>query len=430
VTVALFYLALGGLTATCFAALGAMSLHEFSRHDLEEICRRKKQFHRFGEILRHYERVGLSVESLQALTTTIFLASGALWAWLAREQSGLPEWTTLLGGILVGGLLLAVATVWVPWVFVHLWAEPFLFHTWRIWQAIALVMAPLVLAARGVDVVLHRLAGRNADEEDDEESIDEEIRSIVGEGHREGLLEEEEVDMIEAVIELDDADVADIMTPRSRMKMIDVETPWQDVVAQAIDIGSTRIPVFAENPDHVIGVLHVKDLLPVLARSPSDGKRPSLRALLRKPIFTTETKRVDDLLEEFQQTRTHIAIVMDEYHRVSGLATIEDVLEEIVGEIVDEHDDDEPPEIQRIDETTCEALGHVHLADVNEELGLELPEDAEYDSIGGLVMNRLGRIPQIGESVVWDDARITVLEVSRRHVERVRIELLDRAERV
>jgi putative hemolysin len=151
---------------------------------------------------------------------------------------------------------------------------------------------------------------------------------------------------------------------------------------------------------------------------------------VRKPLFVPETKAVNDLLQMFQQLRTHIAIVLDEYGGVSGLVTIEDVLEEIVGEIDDEYDPESVEEIRRIDQDTVEALGRTHIDEINEEMNLELPEDGDFDTIGGLVFSELGRIPQAGEELVWQDkVRIVVLEVTRRRIDRVRVERLATGQR-
>jgi CBS domain containing-hemolysin-like protein len=424
----LFWIATGGLLLTALAAIGAESLREFSRHELGEICRRRNARRRLSEILRNYEQVALNVEGQQAVATVVYVVAAAFWthgAYIAGPSA--IQWIPLVLTATTGVLLLLAATVWIPHVVARLWAEVFLFHTWRTWRTVSAMSVPLALCARVVGMLLHRLAGRKP-VEPTEESFDEEIRAIVSEGHREGLLETDEREMIEGVIELDDADVAEIMTPRSRMKSIHVDVPWGEMIDFVMSVPHTRIPVYDKNQDDVIGVLHTKDLLPILAKGDNQAQ-PSLRALLRKPIVVPETNRIDDLLEEFQQTRVHLAIVVDEYQRVSGLVTIEDILEEIVGEIVDEHDFDEDIEIKKLSETTCEALGRAHLDEINDAVGTEFPEDAEFDSIAGLIVDRLGRIPRVGETVSYDDLEITVLEATRRRVERVKIERQPSAQR-
>lgn len=182
--------------------------------------------------------------------------------------------------------------------------------------------------------------------------------------------------------------------------------------------------MYEESIDKVIGVLYVKDLLQELAK---DGSQcDSVRQLLRKPWSVPKTMPLDDLLNEFLQTRNHMALVRDEYMSIAGLVTIEDVLEQIVGEIVDESDKEHVGEINRIDDRTVVIHGRAHLAEINEELGLNLPEPQEFDTIAGFVIHQMGRIPKVGESLSWQTLRITVLEATKRKVDRVRVESLDR----
>jgi CBS domain containing-hemolysin-like protein len=272
-------------------------------------------------------------------------------------------------------------------------------------------------------MLLHRLAGR-VPEEPSEEFYEEEIRTVVTEGHREGMLEEDAREMIESVIELRDVDVSEIMTPRTDMMSIRVGATLDDAAAFVAAAGHSRIPVFEKTRDDIIGILYVKDLLSEILKQPSQ-RAENVADLVRPPYFVPETKPINSLLQEFQKNRNHIAIVLDEYGGVSGLVTIEDVLEEIVGEIADEHDDDLVEGIRTIDERSAEALAMVHVDEVNDRLGISLPDEGEFDTIGGLVFSRLGHVPKPGEEVVIDDVRITVVDVTRRRIERVKIEVLD-----
>jgi CBS domain containing-hemolysin-like protein len=204
--------------------------------------------------------------------------------------------------------------------------------------------------------------------------------------------------------------------------MIQLATPWDEAVEMIIDSGHTRVPVYDKTRDDIVGLLYSKDLLPELAKSPDEARQP-LQDLLRKPLFVPETKPVDDLLQLFQKSRTHIAVVLDEYGGVSGLVTIEDVLEEIVGEIDDEYDQKSEAEIRKIDDDTCEALGRAHVDQINALMDFDLPEEEEFDTIGGFVFAEFGRVPAAGESITWrDSVRVIVLEASRRRVNRVRLE--------
>lgn len=420
---ALLWLALLSLFLCCLAAIGARTLRDFSRRDLQEICEAHDDSTTFGEILRGHERTALGLEILVVIGTAIAVATSVFWIYDRWHGDLALRWQTILLYSLGAGILIAVTKVWIPWTISRLFAAPFLYRTWPIWRVISWLAAPLIWGANLVDLSAHRLVGRTR-LESTEESLEEEIRTIVTEGHREGLLEEDAREMIEGVIDLGDADVVQIMTPRTDMNMIRVDLEWDDIVAEVIKTGHTRIPVYAKTRDDIVGILYVKDILPELMKAPGQPRRP-LGEILRKPLFVPESKAVDALLEMFQQMRTHIAIVLDEYGGVSGLVTIEDVLEEIVGEIVDEYDQVEEQDIRVVDENTVEALGRTHVDEINSAMDLELPEVADYDTIAGFVFSELGRVPMVGESVIWNDAvKVTVLEATRRRIDRVRIERL------
>src|SRR3954454_5171543 len=418
---ALAWIAVISLLTTCFAAIAARSLHSFSRHELEQICQLREAPEKFAEILKSHETIALGVEIVVMFLAALAIGSGSLWAWQTFAAEHSQPWTVFLMAIAVLGFLLGIATVWMPWSIARIGAAQFLYSTWPLLRLMGDIARPLVWCAHVLDAMLFRVLGRG-EQRADEESIEEEIRTIVSEGHREGLLEEEAREMIEGVIELGDANVSHIMTPRTDIHMVPINTPWEEVVESVIESGHTRVPVYDKSRDDIIGILYSKDLLPELAKSTDEPRRP-LSELLRKPLFVPETKPVDDLLKLFQKSRTHIAVVLDEYAGVSGLVTIEDVLEEIVGEIDDEYDQQAEAAIRKIDEDTCEALGRMLIHEINELMVFDLPENADFDTIGGFVFAEFGRVPSPGETITWHDTvRVTVLEASRRRVNRVRLE--------
>jgi CBS domain containing-hemolysin-like protein len=424
----LFWISLLSLLATALLNLGYRALRQFSRHELAEACTRRNLPERFGEILRRHEEVALGVEILGGFTASLGIIAGAAWAGARWNAWAGQSLAALLGIAAAVGLVLVVIRTWLPWAGARVFAEGFLCRTWPLWRAVALLTLPLAWGAKVLDTILHRALGRTP-ETIDEQAIEEEIRTIVSEGHRGGLLEDEAREMIEGVIDLGDAYVSQIMTPRTDMHMVQVDVPWDQLLSDVIESGHTRIPVYDKTRDDIIGILYSKDLLPELATGDHESRTP-VRELVRKPLFVPETKPVDDLLQMFQQLRTHIAVVLDEYGGVSGLVTIEDVLEEIVGEIDDEYDPESVAEIERIDQDTVEALGRTHIDEINAVMNLELPEDGDYDTIGGLVFSELGRIPQPGEALVWQEkVRISVLEATRRRIDRVRIERLSGGQR-
>ncbi len=420
---ALFWLAVLGYAVTCLAAMGSRSLSEFSPHELKELCRRGRAPNRLGEILRLRDQVALAITALRVLATAVAIGASAFWAWLGWP-AGAFDWGLFALTIAGAAAALLAAEVWIPWGAARVWASPLLYHTWPLWKAAWIALAPLVWIARLADVASQRLAGRPP-QLPSEESFEEEIRTIVTEGHREGLLEEDAREMIEGVIELGDVDVARIMTPRTDMVSMSKSLSWQEAVELVVKTGHSRIPVYGKNRDDIVGILHIKDLLPLLAKCGAQPEQ-SWTSLLREPYVVPETKPVDVLLEEFQRTRNHMAVVLDEYGGVSGLVTLEDVLEEIVGEIDDEYDEGMAEGIRDLGNGVYEALGRVHIDELNERLEMTLPEDAEFDTVGGFVFHELGRIPNVGEQLVWNNVRITVLEATRRRIERVRVEALDR----
>ena len=415
------WLAIAGLSlaVASLASAGARSLRRFSRSKMEELGRQEQTRPLYSQIVALRDRTVLGADSLQVLLLLVAVASAATW-W----QSAAGELAAIATvGVWLAGLLLTwFAIVWLPATVSSVWADPFVLGTWGLWKWVARLLAPSIWAAEGLGRLVRRLSGRHV-QKPTEESLEEEILTIVNEGQREGLFEDDAREMIEGVIELGDATVAQIMTPRTDIASIHVGLAWDEVVQIASQAGHTRIPVYNKSPDDIVGILHTKDLLAEMAR-PDAGERRPWRDILRKPFFVPETKPVDDLLQEFQRSRNHLAVVLDEFGGVSGLVTIEDALEEIVGEIADEHDEAHTEGIRQLGEHSAEALARVRIAELNERLGLSLPEDEDYDTIGGFVFHELGRIPNVGEELVWQDVRIKVLEATRRRIDRVAIQFV------
>ena len=407
-----------GLLITGFAATASKALQEFSRRELEVYSRRRQNTERFRAVLEDHEQAALGLESLQIVGTVVLVLSIASEA-VGSEGAALGVWQYLVTAA-IGTLLLLAVMTWIPEAILRLWSTPFIYHSWPLLKAITRMMWPLTLGVQIMGALLGRLANRPV-KQDDEDAFEDEIRSIVTEGLYDGVLEEEEREMIEGVIELGDTDVSDIMTPRSNVDAVAADLGWHELMSFVIQAGRTRLPVFKATLDSVVGVLYVKDLLKELSR-PADQRKP-LAELLREPCFVPATKPLDEMLQEFLATRNHLAIVVDEYRSVAGVVTIEDVLEEIVGEIVDESDKELEEDFRQIDEQTADVLGTIHVGVVNERLGLELPDPDEYDTVAGLVIAHFGRIPRAGEAALIDGARFTVLEGSRRRVERLRIQL-------
>ena len=405
------------------AAIVSRSLRHASRAELEEACRRRKSEHLAREVPPAQQSVALGAECLHAIASALFLTALAtlIASWPAADAwSG---WARFTLAATLGGLALVAVGVWIPAAIVRVWGVTFVLATWPVWRAVTRMLTPLVSAGQQVEFAVQRAAG-NGHASAGEQANDPDARAFLADGHRDGVLEDDAREMIEGVIQLGDAEVSQVMTPRTYMLSMRVSLSFAEAVKFVISSGHSRIPVYDKNRDDVKGILHMKDLLPELMK-PGEQRPANVAGLLRPAQFVPETKRLDELLQEFQQTRNHMAMVLDEFGGVSGLVTLEDVLEEIVGEIVDEYDDALVEEIKSIDDRTAEALARVRIDEVNERLGTHLAEDGDFDTIGGFLFSHLGHIPAVGESVTVDDARLTVIDVTRRRIERVRIEVLD-----
>ncbi len=243
-----------------------------------------------------------------------------------------------------------------------------------------------------------------------------ELISLVEAGQEEGLLEQEEQKMIVSIFRLGDTLVREIMVPRIDILALDVNTPIDQTMEVLKISGHSRVPVFQDSVDNILGLLYAKDLLGIW----KEGRREvSLEDFLRPAYFIPEAKKIDDLLAELQAKRIHMAIVVDEYGGVAGLVTLEDIVEEIVGEIRDEYDHAEEVVYQAITEDEYLFQGKIDLDDFNDIMGTELP-NSEADTLGGLIYSRIGRVPTAGDHVEIDGLQLTVEQVSGQRIRKVR----------
>ena len=278
------------------------------------------------------------------------------------------------------------------------------------------LLGPLVAALTAITRWVTRLFGAEVTSE--AQITAEELRLIVERGGEQGILEAEEEQMINAVIELGDRRLHEVMVPRIAIVALPASSTFDDAIDTVIDEGHSRVPVYDNSMDEVIGILYAKDLLPFLKSDVAN--RPDLRTLLRTPVFVPESMSIDDLLHEFQRRKVHLAIVLDEYGGTAGLVTIEDLLEEIVGEIQDEYDVEEPL-VESLGEDRARVDGRASVDDLLDLWDLKIPleDDDEYDTVGGLVYHRIGGVPTPGDEVHIDGLRLTVETTDGRRVGKV-----------
>jgi putative hemolysin len=259
------------------------------------------------------------------------------------------------------------------------------------------ILGPVVTVLSGLTRVIARALGATNSGQRTHIST-EELKLIVERGGEEGVLEAEEEQMISAVIEMGERRLHEVMVPRTSMTALPVTAGLDEAIDMIIREGHSRIPVYEETIDQVCGILYAKDLLPFLK---GEDRRPKLRTLLRAPLFVPESMSIDDLLHKLQGRKVHLAIVLDEYGGTAGMVTIEDLLEEIVGEIQDEYDKEEPM-IERLSDDQSRVDGRASVDDLGEAMEMDLStlEDAEeYDTVGGLVYHRIGGVPRPGDRV-------------------------------
>jgi putative hemolysin len=336
-------------------------------------------------------------------------------------------WDVALGAVLGAGLLWVFGVV-VPAALARHAGARLLVSTGVLIRALHTGAAPVRTAGALLDEVVRRLVG--AERQDAQEQVQAELLSVIEEGEAKGALEEEDREMLEAVVRFRDLTVAQIMTPRTQIEAMELSNDLGAVTRTIRRLGHSRIPVYEENLDHVVGIFYVKDLMHWLGGDAvRSGQKFELRALLRPATFVPETKTVKELLKELTARNVHIALVADEYGGTAGLVTIEDIVEEIFGDIKDEYEPPAPetPEvILRPEQRRAELDASARIMDVNgalEPLGVQIPESEDYDTVGGFIVTALGRIPAPGETFRHESMLFTVVEAKPTRVVKVTLEV-------
>jgi putative hemolysin len=326
------------------------------------------------------------------------------------------EWTAALGprsipaalvaGVLVAALLHVAIGAQVPKAVAVRHVERFVGSALPLLALLETLLRPLTWLAGAVASVLVRPFGLRSIGYQKLVHTPEEIRILVDEGHQHGVVEEDEREMVYGVFEFSDTVAREVMTPRTDVVAVPLDVTLEQLIDTVVSEGHSRLPVYDSTIDSVVGVFLAKDLLPLL-RDSGTGESFSIARVMREPYFVPDTKPVDDLLAEFRQQSIHLAIVLDEFGGTYGLVTMEDLLEEIVGEITDEFDVEDRPELYSTPEGDIVIDGGTSIATVNERFGLEIPEH-DFDTVGGFVFGALGRVPDVGDRVTVSGDHDTV----------------------
>ncbi len=418
-------MAILGFALTTFAATAVIALNEVAWHDLEEYCKQRNRPALFSKIFDQREQLSLGAHILQMLSAGVG-AVGLIGILLGNRDPLELKFSETLSLITLVALSFVLTGSWIPWAIATLSSTRFLARTWRWWWVVSSLAWPLLLVGQLVSNLFRRASGHDEAEEDEEEAFEDEILSMVSEGQHDGFLQSDAREMIEGVMELDDQDVAMVMTPRSKIDALEMSTSWHDAVEHVVDSGRTRIPIYDKKLDQIVGLLFAKDLLRESLRS--ESKRKPLKKLLRAPLFVPETKNLAAMLKQFLRGRTHLAVVQDEYGGVAGVVTIEDVLEEIVGEIEDETDTARDVDINVLQRGVAEVSGSVHVSRLNQEFGLDLPEDEDFDTLAGLILHELNEVPRPGHTLSLPRFDLEIVSANRRQVQKIRIRVKDESE--
>ncbi len=422
-----------GFLALCaFFTLCETALEEYSESRLEKLADQgDRKAERFLQLAQRYSSLAAKIRTgfvLSAMACQGCLLTGpSTWltaAFIRRQGLG-PSAAgalSLIISVLLGGALVLIAGYLLPRRLA--WRDPnrtavgasgalgFFVRLLSPFSALCSVISNGILRLMGIDPSA-----------DPQEGTEEDIREMVDAGNEKGLIPQSEREMIYNVFEFDDRTAEDVMTHRTEIEAVPVEEDIDEALKIAIEEGFSRIPVYEDTLDNVVGVLYAKDLLMLIGKG--SGSPRTIRALMRPALYVPESTRCRDLFRQFQQKKVQIAIVVDEYGGTSGMVTMEDLLESIVGEIQDEYDEEEET-ITQVSDSVYHIDGSAALEDVQRLLPLEVPPDADYDTLSGLLTDALGRIPAPGEhpELTLSGIRFTVLEMDERRIGRVKAQLL------
>lgn len=411
------WVGLAGLLALTLVSTLNLALRSPARARVAEQFARRGREHLFEGFLARRGQYLLATAALRSASVFVLFVTV-----LYRSEAGQARigFGRILLACTVAGVLLLIFGVAIPYAWAKSSSEGLVVRFLPLLVVLRALCLPVIKFLELFDPILRRLSGAPVlDAQSTADELEQEILDVVSEGELHGAVDEEEKEMIESVIELGDTHVVEIMTPRTEIVALPAEADLPAVLDMIRTKGHSRIPVYEGTIDTILGVLYAKDLLGRTEEGPFQ-----LRAVMRKASFIPESKLVRDLLREFQKQKVHIAIVLDEYGGTAGLATIEDILEELVGEITDEYETTSPAALKRIDETTYEVDARMRIDEINDQLNVLLPDDRDYETIGGFVFSTLGKIPKVGERCQFDNIGIQVLAAEPRRITRLLLKLV------
>ncbi len=409
---------LGSYFAACHTALKS-----FSRKRLADLLQETGRSADRLDILADRRYGLIMITGLLRAVSGLIVALAMLWLF-EDVFAGRPRVVAFTVAFIAAGLLVAVFNVALPLAWARYRPERLLAWSLPLLDILQRVFSPLTAVLSVIDPVVRRISGHDLEKGDDDIGGDVLNHLETHEQHEEIDIQQKQ--MLQAVFDLPKTTAGEVMTPRTEVDGLEISTDLDAIRAFILEVGHSRIPVYEESLDKIEGVLYAKDLI----RYVGTGEPFDVRLVMRDPQFVPESKSVVELLAEFKQRQVHMAIVLDEYGGTAGLVTIEDILEELVGEIHDEYESERDDAlIQTISEGVAEVDARVDIDDLADHIGFDVPDDADYDTVGGFVFAQLGHIPDEGEAFEHDSVRFTVIQAERTRINQVRVEKLapDRA---
>ena len=415
-----FHALAGGLVALVLCAAFATLRRSLTQTPAERVIESEPS-------LERRERLRLRLERARQLTTSASMfetACAALFATLVVRW--FSESRPLSWGVTLASLAITVPALWLATqalaqALAASWGDAIVRRALPTFQVVQWPVAALAWCLDAARRGMMRLFGQSTDPEDARETVAG-LREVVADTEASGPLDATERELIGNIMDVREVDVAAIMTPRTSIHALDVDTPLDEAARIAAESAYSRLPVYEGKLDAVVGIVSARDLMGALVDT--SGSKRSLRALLRPAYFVPETKLVSELLKEFRREKIKLAIVLDEYGGTAGMVTLGDVLGEIVGEIRDESDEEPQSPYKQLPGGVVEIDAATHVSEVNELVDIDLPETADYETLGGFVLAELGRFPQRGESFRRGDTEFQISEVTDRRVLKVRVRKL------
>lgn len=415
-----FLIGVGCVVLTVFFSAATWSLRHVSWVKLGDAFEARNQPERTQVIRDSFSQLVVSTSIFRLLASLGVLVC-VVYGFMVGDAAisgGFGIWR-LIEAFGVSALVLLVFSLAIPYAWGRHAGTRLLVSCYGLLLFAKLVTRPLTWIFTIFDLLVRRLVGvSQSDTNGSLEDRQEELLNVVEEGEKEGIVDGEEREMIESVLEFRDTTVGAIMTPRTDVVGIEAGKSVAEAVDVVLGEGHSRFPVYEESIDNVVGLLYAKDLLVHVGQGKVAG---DIRQHLRDPYFVPEGKTLRDLLHDFQDQKIHMAVVLDEYGGTAGVVTIEDILEELVGEIVDEYEQAPVESITRIDDRTLEVDARVHVDELNDDFDIDIPEDEDYETVGGFAFASLGYIPKSGEMFKHKNIQFTILDVERRRINRLRI---------